>query len=506
MVGRKYFLISSFAFLTLLGSCAQVQELVGGPEDVSAPKPDSLGMQPPNESVSFTSKTVSITFNEYIKLNNAAENIKIIPNDSKINATVIKKKLILEFLDTLQANTTYAVYLNGAVQDLTEQNDSLMTYVFSTGENIDSNAINVLVRNDFTQQLTENCVVGLYEPNVNPSKTPPRFFAKTNNTGMAKLSYLKEGNYQLFAFDDKNRNLLLDPTEKAGFHTSSVSVSDSALSYNLGIFPRTKTDTTVQFQAPGSFTVSGTNVALFAGTWSTHTTEKIKKINADSVVVYFQNNVKFSDSLRIRPQKTIRWTEKEKTTSLSASLGKTNIYPGDSIVVRFNDALEAANFDVYFDDTIKGALPQRSKNFNEIVFYDFPKNTKKVTFRANPKTITSLNTTNSDTLKLSATLFNADDLGTIVLYYENAKTAQRNLSVDVLDGATILANYAFTPGKVLQLHNIKPGSYTLRVVHDADNNLRWTPGNLENQTPSEKVVYYSKPIKVRAGWDIEVSF
>jgi len=52
---------------------------------------------------------------------------------------------------------------------------------------------------------------------------------------------------------------------------------------------------------------------------------------------------------------------------------------------------------------------------------------------------------------------------------------------------------------------LEPGDYSFIIVRDANANARWDVGNIETFTNPEQVDRYSKPIKVRANWDVDVS-
>ena len=125
---RIYFLISTL--ILLLGSCAQVGSISGGPKDETPPKTADNGVSPQNGSLQFQSKTIVLKFNEYIKLNNPTETISLVPADAKIIATSKKKTVTLKIEGDLKPATTYAIYLNATIQDITEGNDSLIQYVF----------------------------------------------------------------------------------------------------------------------------------------------------------------------------------------------------------------------------------------------------------------------------------------------------------------------------------------------------------------------------------------
>lgn len=96
--------------------------------------------------------------------------------------------MVLSWEDTLQANTTYAIYLNNAVKDISEGNDTIIQYVFSTGETLDSLNYTVQVIDAWSNDPINKCVVGLYDTTTNAIKN----FAETGVNGQAKLNYIKK--------------------------------------------------------------------------------------------------------------------------------------------------------------------------------------------------------------------------------------------------------------------------------------------------------------------------
>ena len=158
-----YMAFRIFIVLLLLTSCAQVTSLTGGEKDRIAPHPIDKKVNPQNGSTNFIASKITIPFNEYVKLNNPLDTIVMIPPHGKPKATLNKKTVTLSWEDTLQNNTTYSIYLNETVQDITESNDSLMVFVFSTGDYIDSLSYQVKVIDAFTSQPISDCFVGLYE-------------------------------------------------------------------------------------------------------------------------------------------------------------------------------------------------------------------------------------------------------------------------------------------------------------------------------------------------------
>ena len=112
-------------------------------------------------TTNFSSKEISFTFDEYIKLNNPSQNITLSPNSSKLNAKVYGNRVTVEITDTLEQNTTYQLRFNNTIQDITEGNDSLINYIFSTGAYLDSHTVKKVI-DAFTNNPVKNVMVGLF--------------------------------------------------------------------------------------------------------------------------------------------------------------------------------------------------------------------------------------------------------------------------------------------------------------------------------------------------------
>ncbi len=124
--------------LFLLSACAQQRGLSGGDKD-SLP-PTILGTYPAVGSVQFKGKQFAIEFDEYVQLNSIAQELVVSPPLQKQPKVRIKHKtLIVKWDEELLANTTYVFNFGNGVADVNEKNISQeLTYVFSTGDAIDS--------------------------------------------------------------------------------------------------------------------------------------------------------------------------------------------------------------------------------------------------------------------------------------------------------------------------------------------------------------------------------
>ena len=122
--------------LFLLAACAQVKSLTGGPKDEFAPIP--LAIVPKNETVNFKGNAMALSFDEYIKLNNPAQTISVIPNDIKIKTELRDKTLMLFWEEELRENTTYSIFLNRTIRDVSESNDSIAPLTYAVDATLDA--------------------------------------------------------------------------------------------------------------------------------------------------------------------------------------------------------------------------------------------------------------------------------------------------------------------------------------------------------------------------------
>jgi hypothetical protein len=51
---------------------------------------------------------------------------------------------------------------------------------------------------------------------------------------------------------------------------------------------------------------------------------------------------------------------------------------------------------------------------------------------------------------------------------------------------------------------IEPGKYGIRIIWDDNQNNRWDAGILRAREYPEQVMYYPKPIELRANWEMDV--
>lgn len=191
----------TFVIALIAGGCAQVGTITGGATDEIAPK--VLGQLINDKQCNVTAQEQVLVFDEYIKLNQAQQRITLMPADSRLNFVLKAKTLHIAFLDKLQPQTTYTLTSNGGIQDLTEGNDSLMTWTFSTGAGLDS--LQLIARAEEILPNTKQTTIqlGIY---LNDTSKTARYLGRFDQQGQLHLKGLKEGAYFLKAYVDENQD------------------------------------------------------------------------------------------------------------------------------------------------------------------------------------------------------------------------------------------------------------------------------------------------------------
>ena len=211
--------------------CANAVAPMGGPKDNTPPR--VIEAVPVNQSINFSGKKIEITFDEYITLENANQNVLISPPLSEKPDIKLKNKtVVVKFKENLAPNTTYTINFGSAIKDLHEGNlFKDYVYSFSTGDHIDTLAIAGKVLDAADKKPVENAYVGLYagdRDNLDslPMTVAPNYITKTDKEGNFRLAGLADKKYLVFAIKDVNSNLYFDqPNEEVAFLDTLVQAS-----------------------------------------------------------------------------------------------------------------------------------------------------------------------------------------------------------------------------------------------------------------------------------------
>ena len=225
-------LLFALCVVVALSHCGRRASPSGGPKDETPPV--LLRAEPPNNTVRFNSQKIRLYFDEYIRLNDLQNQLIISPplkNSPDISPMGGARKYVEIILkDTLLENTTYTFNFGQGIVDNNEGNpNNFLTYVFSTGDYIDSLSLSGAVADAFNRKADNFVSVMLYELDSAFTDSvvynqPPYYITNTLDSAVTfQLNNLKEGVYHLIALKDKGKNNTFDQkVDKIGFVEDTV--------------------------------------------------------------------------------------------------------------------------------------------------------------------------------------------------------------------------------------------------------------------------------------------
>lgn len=211
--------------VVVLYSCASIAQPTGGPEDHTPPR--FIGSNPVAGAINNTRTKVSLQFDEFIKLEKATE--KVVVSPPQIQQPEIKaagKRIQVNLLDSLKANTTYTIDFSDAIVDNNEGNPlGNFAFTFSTGAQIDTMEVAGTVLDASNLEPIKGILVGLHS-NLNDSaftKLPFDRVARTDSRGRFSIRGVAPGKYRIFALMDADQNFTFSQkSEVIAFNDSLV--------------------------------------------------------------------------------------------------------------------------------------------------------------------------------------------------------------------------------------------------------------------------------------------
>ena len=541
-------------FLFML-SCARQTAPTGGPRDTIPPT--LLHSVPKSGAVNFEGQTIQLTFDEAVILNNPREQLIITPDLGKpVEARVKKNTVIVDLETDLKPNTTYSINFREAIQDITEKNPAPnLKLAFSTGSYIDSLSITGKITDALTTKDSKDATVALFENDTfNIFVYRPTYFTKADAKGVFKIENLKPGSYYLYAFDDKNKNLIVDSkTESYGFVQELLQLSRNIDSLRV---PMVRLDSRplVITGARPSGTIFNIKASKNFETYAIRSEESItSSFGEDFANIRVYNTLKDTDSVAVRftasdsIQNTIDTTLYVKfqeriikpepfqfqTKNLQA-IGTKGILQG---TLQFNKPVQSINFDSLFYrldsvnlihitaedlrwDTLRNILHLK-KTFDK---NRIPKPTTPTTQQrpraSNARSSGSKKSTENEFYFGHAAFISIERDSSRRLVETSLPTTLETTGIILVEVQTNaphffveLLNKDFQVlatkrnSNKFNFEDLKPGDYQLRMVIDTDNNGKWDPGNFYENRPPESVSFYLSEknipiINLKANWEL----
>lgn len=517
----KKFVIISICILALkLASCARIGSPEGGPKD-SIP-PVMAFAKPLNKTTSFKAKKITILFDEYIRFDNLSQQLIISPPMEK--KPEIKpladasKKITIEFLEELKPNTTYTLNFGNSIVDNNEKNElGRFSYVFSTGDMLDSLSVNGHIYDPLTDKEIEEISLMGYK-NAHDTligNYTPDYLTNTLKTNFYSLENLSEATYNLIALEDKNNNYKYDKgLERIGFLNDSIYLNSQIDSIDFILFLEEKDAKIFRPSQPG-----GNHISLgYNGTVAPNLQlEGIhkdsffisKETDKDSLNIWFKNIPKdtvhlyaeldtLKEHFKVMPRKL-----KKDSISISSEITGT-LHPRDSLILSTTIPVDFYNTDsiaLLENDSIPIDFQIINNPKYHKVVVDFKRKRKtSYSLKLKEEAFTDVLGFNSHPKNISFSTLDIEEYGEIILHIQNKDSI--NLIVDLLDSRKKkITKMIHNSGKV-SFRNLPPEKYSVRIVKDANNNNIYDNGNFAKRIQPEEIFNFEKVITLRANSEI----
>ncbi len=522
-------------FLLSIIGCAKRGTITGGQKDTIPPV---LKMSfPKNFTTEFSSKSIKLTFDEYVKLKNVNKQLIISPplgKNPQILPLTASKTIAINFLDSLKANTTYSLNFGNSIEDNNEGNPyPQFKYVFSTGKFIDSLSIQGTIKDALGKKTSAIATVMLYEitekytDSIIYKENPNYISYSLENDSSFKIENIKSGKYLLVALNDKTPNYRFDPKiEKIGFRQSFITIPNDSL-FEIKLFKEVdKLKVYKPSQSSGASAIIGyegdakdAKLTLKKGQEiiPSVTTKLPKK---DSLQIWFKPfKIEKSavDSLHLSFEKdkykkdfTFK-IKAQKQDSLTISSISNRVLPlSDNFLLRTNlplSKIDDSKIRLMKSDSTSVPLKLEYDEFNLTIKVIFQKDPlEKYILKLLPDSVFDfIGQSFKKPLMFDIETKNISDYGNLRVNLENVSSFP--LIVELTDKNGVIQYTSYSEKNTqLDFNLIKPDVYTLRLIYDENKNEIWDSGNYLAKKQPERVIYFPKDIDVRANWDVQQTF
>ena len=523
-----------FAFMVMaLWQCAKRGSPSGGPKDTTPPK--LVRAEPENFTTNFKAKKIRLYFDELIKLEDVQNQLVVSPpfkNPATITPMGAPSKYIeVEIKDTLRENATYTINFGQSIVDNNEKNpNSFLTYVFSTGDYLDSLNLTGAVSDAVNLKADEFISVMLYEMDSTYTdstvfKQPPLYITNTGDSlPFFELKNLKGGKYALFGLKDVNKNNMFDQSQdKIGFVADTITVPTDSI-YVLNLFreqlnykasvPSMVAKNKIIFGYQGDYRdmVIESLTTLPDSVSTTLLKERDKDTlnywlsptELDSIIFTVQNDkVEAIDTFTVK-MRDLPMDSLKLSTSVT---GKFNFEDTFSILANTPIvALDTSQVSLNVSDSIPMSYTFVLDTLKNKVDFDFEvEPNQKYSFSLMPGAITDFFGMQNDTLDYNLSTGSFADYGNLRMILGGDVTYPIVVQLTNEKGV-VQREIVASEAQTFEFNHLNPGNYIARVIFDSNGNGKWDTGNYLKKQQPEKISYYPGTIEIRANWEKEETF
>lgn len=519
-------------------------------------------MQPASSTTHFDARSFSITFNEFVVLNDADNNIIISPPlQPKPQYSIKGKSLVVRLPDTLQPDITYLFQMHGAVADFTEGNPiGALEYAFSTGSTIDSLSMQGRVLDAYLQKPWQHTVtVMLYRLSAErgwtdstATRMPPAYVARCDAGGRFSFNHMADGEYRIVAIDDADRNLRYNGNEAVAFLDTVLrpdyrpqTEADSTMADSLALMPTTASSLltlliscdssqTVQRVTKSEFLTPSRIVVTTAAPMQAPRLEcsdsLLWQLNekgdslqiwvcrpyCDSTVVLLRDSSGLDDTLRLQWRKTMPTRRRvEANGDGDTSIFFTTRFLFGSTVGVFdtlrllmdNPVVQWTDTAIRLFDLTDSVWSTARLRFDSLALHAWidtvlPSGHKyQCTLTAGM--LTDLWGGHNSQAEATVEVLPEDRYGNIFLNCHDTLPEGMVLQLTDEQGRVFLSQPWPVGQQRMSLRHLAPGKYRIQAFRDMNGDGKWTAGNYWQHRQPEPIYRFEKTLEVRENWDIE---
>lgn len=517
-----------FGIWTLTG-CASMQSPSGGPKDAEAPK--VLKEKPKNLSTGFSAPEIELTFNEFIKLNNAFTEITVSPAlDKPLDIKASKEVLSIMVGQALEPNTTYTINFGKALGDVNENNLlKNYTYVFSTGSVLDSLAISGTVTSASTNEPLKDVMVFLFPTKQDTllGKKKPSTYTTTDEKGSFKLSNLRSDEYSVYALKEASPDRIYNQgVDEIGFSSTKIKLDKNTSGIKIRLFKELPKDFKViekKVELDGRlllvFNKPVNELSVKELGETNYLKNSIKKYSklGDSVLIWSPelsyDSLKLgiysgAESISIVDINRNKREATNRTPVIKDNTLGNKLKPGLSYTLQFSmpsTLVDSTKISLQSDSVkLSGWKVGKTSGLIESLGITYPfKAGKNYTVKIAAGAFNGISGLKNNAYSKSFTQDGLDSYGNLSLILTPADSTKTYIIQLLNEQKVVLKEDVITRVSTLTYKTYPIGKYSIRVVLDENINGKWDSGDVAKNLQPEKVWWFDKTIGLRANWDLE---
>jgi len=487
-------------------------------------------------SINFKEQKIRLYFDELVKLKDVQEQLIVSP-PLKYQPLLAPQGGASKFIDitlkdTLLENTTYTLNFGQSITDNNEGNpNSFLTYVFSTGNYLDSLELAGVVKDAFNKKADDFISVMLYKLDSTYTDStvyqkPPNYITNTlDSTVIFRLKNIKEGTYALFAVKDAGKdNIFNQKTDKIGFVNDTISLPTDSI-YLLNLF-REISDYSVSVPSlvalnkiSFGYYGKGEDIEINTLTQLPDTVRSIvlKEPEKDTLNYWF-TPFEMDSIIFTVTNETLKLKDTFTVKNRKVALDTLTLNPNQRGTLKFDTPLniqantplvkvDSSRINFIDKDSLKVPYTLLLDSIgNKLDFIFEMQANEKYNMQLLPGTVEDFFENTNDTLNYNFTTKSLADYGNLQLTINGIDIAYP-IIVQLLNGKEEVQRQIFAEGpQLFEFNNVDPSNYLVRVIFDENGNGKWDTGSYLKRIQPERVSYAPTAIEIRANWEVVETF